>query len=277
MSNFKSKLTFFQNAALQQQSHQHQPHQQQVYQQQYPKTRPPQNLSYNQKSNSHSSMANSTETQTYTSINKPSIVVPKPITSNSNFKSKLAFFNQQSQPLVPLHPHQNENASHQINNDHKTQYQSSSNKTTMVQTNSINNEHSYTISNKNYAQLSTQVVNNENTPQLTTSEFKAQPPKSFKDKIALISSIQQPMGIYDYKKKQNSNQSKISEPIQTFSETPIQTSTEFTTQVSEKPIIQVPPEPHLPSLTAGRARRPTRRPPSLEQSNMQQSTLPSSS
>lgn len=308
MSNFKSKLAFFQNAALQQQAYQQQAHQQPVHQQQahqqqsylqpihqqqpvrqqpanqqqsylqpihqpqqvnqqpirqpQPIIQPPSyhqpqysinrqshNPTFAQKVNPAPTMQNNNEASIHPSSSKASTASQKPIISNSNFKSKLAFYNQQSTPLVPLHPHPSGNVDH---------------KAPQTVTNENNPENTSSLPNSS--------VKNDDTQQPKVQPPR-QPTKSFKDKIALISTIQQPMGMYDYKKKQNTNQVRMSEPVQTFPDTPVQV---FPDQILKKPQ-DLPPEPHLPSLTAGRARRQARRPPSLEQSNNQPSELPPAS
>lgn len=275
MNNFKSKLAFFQNAALQQQAHQQQSYQQPIRQQQYPAARQSQNQSFGPKANPSSTISNSTETQSFSSTIKPSIVVPKPIVSNSNFKSKLAFFNQQPAPLVPIHTHQNDTALHQENAEHKvpkTSYPTSNSRVPIAQPSSNKNDGNHEISHICNSSIQVSVNNNENIPQPINDEFKVQqprqPPKSFKEKLALLSSIQQPMGVYDYKKKQN---------FQTSPEAPIQKFPDTSIKTPQNACVQPPPEPHLPSLTAGRARRQTRRPPSLDQSTNNQGLLPSTS
>ena len=265
MNNFKSKLAFFQNAALQQQAHQQQSYQQPV-RQQYPAARQSPNQSFAPKTNPSSAISNSTETQPFSSTIKPSIVVPKPIVSNSNFKTKLAFFNQQPAPLVPIHTHQNDTSLHQENAEHKVQrtsFPTSNSRVPITQPGSSNNDGNHEVSYMCNSSIPISVTNNENIPQPTNDEIKAQPlhqpPKSFKEKLALLSSIQQPMGVYDYKRKQN---------FQTSPEPPIQRLPDTSIKTTQNTYVQQPLEPHLPSLTAGRARRQTRRPPSLEQSTM---------
>lgn len=274
MSNFKAKLAFFQNATLQQQQIRQTPfHQTQIQQhQQFSSTRQTQkasndasNLPYMQKVNPTTPISSSTDSQFHSCAPKPAIVVPK-MAPNSNFKSKLAFFNQQPAPLAHLHPHQND--VHSQKNDCLSAYNRENN----IQSSFTNND--YCNTEKNNLQSSISSTNNENIPQPVNTEYKTQqlqqPAKSFKDKLAMLSNIQQPMGVYDYKKKFSNNQQKVAgTSIQTFTESSTQnfpdTSSQFRTQSP------------LPSLAAGRARRTTRRPPSLDQSDTQQSSLPPSS
>ena len=165
---------------------------------------------------------------------KPPIVLPKS-NENSAFKSTIAYFSQQPKALPPLQPRAPLSQKLPPISD---------------QSSPQNFKLEETFSSINSSSQANHIVNNENIPQPLVTDVE-QPPKSFKEKLALISTLQQPMGAYDYKKKQTT----IAQPTTDARPTP-------TFQV----VPEAPQESSLPSLRAPPHRRVSqRRPPSLIQ------------
>lgn len=171
---------------------------------------------------------------------KPPIVLPKS-NENSGFKSTIAYFSQQPKALPPLQPRIPLSQKFPPVSD-----QSSPQNFKLEETFSSINSHSSSQDNH--------IVNNENIPQPLVTDVEqppqVQPPKSFKEKLALISTLQQPMGAYDYKKKHTT----IAQPTTDAQPTP-----------TFQAVPEAPQESSLPSLKAPHRRVSQRRPPSLIQ------------
>ncbi|OHT16618.1 hypothetical protein TRFO_13029 [Tritrichomonas foetus] len=234
---------------------------------------------------------------------KPSIVVPKPSPVN-NFKAKLNMFNQQNPPLAPLHPRSDHTAGSNFTrnansnpcsentplpsiNDHRPKpgYNNAGNYAGghLLSSTELNKaENSNSQNNSNFGSNNNE-YQNENVPQPLIHEYKGQPKPSFKDKIALVSALQQPMGAFDYqKKRQQANHYHNNDDEQTstpkMQPTPMMIAMQAanmnsnansnlnSNRNSSENLTQSNDEykPQLPMIRGGQ-RRPGRRPPTLAQ------------
>ena len=292
MSNFQAKLAFFQNAAAQQMNHQAQNPQSNrtsfIRNQQNIN-----NIEQNSNSNNNNKppIIGQKQSSFMAKVNffqqgaqMPSML-PQ-INDNKRKNDNLNYHHQQHNDRI-MHTIINDkkqNSEFSISQQHNdraaqqtfgavnalNQYNENVQQPVLINENKQHNDrmlHNFINEHQQHNESILPKINNirakENIPQQTIEEVKPQQPSqpklSFKDRIAMVASLKQPMGQYDYTKKRTGiQQQSVNEPQPTFPDPQ-------SVQIHPPQMPDNSNGTHLPALGNGGPRRPFRRPPTIPQ------------